>query len=351
MRPACNRLANFDCDHCADKGFGFQRQPTTRRLYKFPSSIGADGAAPLLFAGINPRKSDSNAELHDLITSDLNAFDQLSRNRLFGEAYIATNGREKHYRVHARIATAASESNGAPFENVAACTEAFLCATEDATPAIAACLRNGAGPCVERHFWNTIRRVQPKVVIAVGTLVCDFLSRYCIGSPPRVNTGDKPALLAIPHPSHRTLSFEECEEVGKICRTIISSEKDDQPISYRWDYRFAQRPQTTRTRNMIVSEIQWSPKYGWKPHHRVADLQWLEEDPARKIRYELIRDGKCRYQLELDARQLRRAIGKYVDGPNWERTGYTNPITISVGGRATEQLKPAWGGFARTVTP
>lgn len=61
MQPGTDRLGNFDCDHCADNGFGFQRQPTKRRLYKFPSTIGAQGPVPLLFAGINPRKSESNA--------------------------------------------------------------------------------------------------------------------------------------------------------------------------------------------------------------------------------------------------------------------------------------------------
>lgn len=143
--------------------------------------------------------------------------------------------------------------------------------------------------------------------------------------------GDKLALLAIPHPSHRTLSFEGCEEVGRICRAIISTGEGDAAISYAWDHRLAPRIRSVGTRNMIEGEVQWSPKYGWKPHHRFTDLRWLEEDPARKIRYALIKDGRRRYHLELDARQLRQAIGRYIDGPNWERTGYANPITTAVG--------------------
>jgi hypothetical protein len=305
---------------------------------------------PLFFVGIDPRRSASNAALHELVTSDLNAFDELSRNRAFGDAYIATNGGEKHYRTHARIAKAAlagTQADGAPFESVAACTEAFLCATEDATPEIAEALRNGGGPCVDRHFWKTLNQVQPKVVIAVGTLVCDFLSRYCSGAPPRLNVAGKPALLAIPHPSNRTLSLEECHEIGEICRAIMSGANNGAALSYVWDHRAVARPRMTRTGNIIERDIDWSAAYGWKPHHHPADLEWLEGNPAHKIRYRLIKDGTCRYVLELDAAELRGAIGKYVDGPHWKRTGYVNPITVSRGRKPTEVLKPAWRPFAR----
>lgn len=354
MQTACERLQNFDCDDCANKGFGFRCQPGTRRLYKFPTTIGAEGGAALLFVGINPRRSESNAELHERVASDLKAFDELSRNRVFGGPYIATNGKERHYRTHARIAETAMNGSGldrVPFERVAACTEVFLCATEDATPGIAASLRTGESPCADKHFWNTLNRVQPHVVIAVGTLVCDFLSRYCQGSPPRLNVAHKPALLAIPHPSNRTLSVDECAEVGRICRALMSSAKDGSAaLSSAWDYRDGSVSRAARTGNMIERDIDWSMKYGWKPHHRPADLDWLEEDSARKIRYRLMKDGTCRYSLELDAKELRSAIGNYVYGPQWKRTGYVNPITVFAAGEPTEKLKSAWRCFARAVT-
>lgn len=350
MRPSCCGLENFDCDHCADRGFGFQRQLTTGRLYKFPRTIGGQGPVPLLFVGINPRRSASNAKLHELVASDLNAFDELARNRACGEAYISTNGREKHYRTHARIAKAAfagTQMEGTLFESVAACTDAFLCATEDATPEIAEALRNGGGPCVDRHFWKTLNQVQPRVVIAVGKLVFDFLSRYCNGAPPRLNVASKPALLAIPHPSNRTLPLAECDEIGGICRAIMSCTDNGAALSYVWDRRVVAQPRTRRTGNTIERDIDWSAAYGWKPHHHPADLEWLEGNLARKIQYRLIKGGTCRYVLELDAAELRGAIGKYVDGSHWNRTGYVNPITVFRGRKPTEVLKPAWRPFAR----
>jgi hypothetical protein len=96
-------------------------------------------------------------------------------------------------------------------------------------------------------------------------------------------------------------------------------------------------------------DIEWSPKYGWKPHHRPAELDWLEQDPARKIRYRLMDGEKCRYHLELDGKELRIAIGDYVCGPHWKKTGYVNPLTIHEGGQPTEVLKPAWRRFAQAT--
>ena len=129
----------------------------------------------------------------------------------------------------------------------------------------------------------------------------------------------------------------------------MSSTTDGEPVSYTWNHRQRSSGQTVSARNLIDQYVHWSSKGGWKPNHRPADLDWLEEDTSRKIRYHLLKDESCRYTLELDARDLRSAIGKYVYGPHWRRTGYVNPVAIFVQGRPSEELKATWRRFAVPV--
>ena len=68
----------YDCDFC--KRFGFEPHEGTKGFFKFPPTIGAGGPAPLLFVGINPRKSASNERLHGEIMEDRSAFEAMSRN-------------------------------------------------------------------------------------------------------------------------------------------------------------------------------------------------------------------------------------------------------------------------------
>jgi hypothetical protein len=50
--------------------------------FKFPATTGAVGAAPVLFIGINPRRSVSNAGLHRDVMASERAFRLLSANRV-----------------------------------------------------------------------------------------------------------------------------------------------------------------------------------------------------------------------------------------------------------------------------
>jgi len=53
-----------------------------RDYYKFPATIGATAAAPVLFVGINPPRSASNARLHQDVMRSAEAFKTLAGNRI-----------------------------------------------------------------------------------------------------------------------------------------------------------------------------------------------------------------------------------------------------------------------------
>jgi hypothetical protein len=54
----------YACARCDARTFGFELAEPGAGYYKFPATIGATAAAPVLFVGINPRRSASNARLH-----------------------------------------------------------------------------------------------------------------------------------------------------------------------------------------------------------------------------------------------------------------------------------------------
>lgn len=71
---------------------------------KFPPGIGCQSVALMAFVGFTPRVSKSNRALHHEFMTERNAFVRLESNRASNEPYIAVDGRERHYRTHARIA-------------------------------------------------------------------------------------------------------------------------------------------------------------------------------------------------------------------------------------------------------
>lgn len=161
----------YNCMLC--KRFGFTAPAAQKPFFKFPPTIGAIDEAPILFVGINPRRSSTNLDLHDSLMADVNVFHDLARNRYRGRRYIAfPGGQEVHYNNHARIAGAIFP--GRHFEEVAAVTELFLCAKENSSglPVI-------ESPCAEQFFDRTIRQVRPSVVIPVGKQALGyFQSRF-----------------------------------------------------------------------------------------------------------------------------------------------------------------------------
>lgn len=155
------RLQAFGCDACASLGLGFERPGPGEPFFKFPPTIGAEGPAPILFVGLNPRRSSTNLHLHDRLMMDPAAFEELAANRVDGRPYVAVDGAERHYRLHARMVAALFP--GRPFEEVAAVTELFLCATEGSEE-----VRRGERRCAERYLRRVVQLVQPSVIVAVG---------------------------------------------------------------------------------------------------------------------------------------------------------------------------------------
>lgn len=197
--PAALRSEVYSCDACARLQLGFERPGTQRPFFKFPPIIGSQGHAPLLFMGLNPRRSATNAALHDTIMADPAAFDALAANRVDGRPYIAIRGSERHYRPHAVIAS--SVFPGRPFEEVAAVTELFLCASEDA-----GVLGRAGTPCADRFLGRVMRVVEPRVVVAVGRVVEAHLRpRFGPQEGPfrAIVHGVKVLVVPMPHPNAR----------------------------------------------------------------------------------------------------------------------------------------------------
>jgi hypothetical protein len=341
--------SNYDCKVCPDDVYGFQVHEQTGRIFKFPPTLCSEGIVPFAFAGLNPRISDSNrGKLFNVITSDREAFVALAKNRTpDGEPYVRMKGGERHYHTHVRIlheATLGTEFEGQRFEDLAVCTELFMCATPPRkTVALIASLRDGSAACPGLHFWKAIVRAAPKVVVTLGDDVLEYVRGFARRekSVYRLNTPTAPVIVAIPHPGRRRLPETELKRVAEACRGILFGEAPEV-----WDFR---RPQCD---SVLIEphSFGWSDRYGWQVKHRPADLAWLEADRSRKITYLLHKDGKPLYRLSLNGSQLRAALGKYVDGPKWPTIGYVNPVTKTVDHARTEEFLPQWAHYVTKVS-
>jgi hypothetical protein len=166
----------FKCEECTGV-LDFQRPRQGGPFYKFPPLIGALGHAPLLFIGINPRKSITNQCLHEWLMNSPGAFDQLAKNRYFdGKPYIAKDGPEPHYHCHA-IVVEKVFGRGTSFESVGAVTELFMCASKSA-PVPPDTLKSEKSVCAARYLLRVIELVQPDVIVSVGGTVRRHLARH-----------------------------------------------------------------------------------------------------------------------------------------------------------------------------
>jgi hypothetical protein len=300
----------------------------------------------MLFVGFNPRVSATNINLHRQIVADRSAFVQLAHNRVGENPYIAPKGDERHYRIHARIvreATRGTDKEGSRFEEIAVATELFLCATEKQTPALRHALADGSAKCPELHYRNILLRAQPKVVITLGDDVFAYVRKSSRGSnaPYRIDIASQPVIIAIPHPSRRQISDTEINRIGSACRSILLGDSPD-----AWDFRGPHSVDLLAKDREIRRICYWSDNKGWHLAHRKADLEWMEADSGRTIRYDLYRNDALMFTLRLSGQQLRAAIGPYVDGPGWPRSrGYNNPVTRRINGVRTQVFLPQWEGY------
>jgi hypothetical protein len=246
-----------------------------------------------------------------------------------------------------RDAIHGTEYENRQFEDIAVCSELFMCATPPRqTAALRRSLLDNSAICPGLHFWNVVKQAAPKLVVTLGDDVFAYVSKTAIwdGCLYRLRTETRPVIIALPHPGHRRLSDGELRRVSEECRAILLNQ-----IPKSWDFRGVQQNPTPAHSNRRERSFGWSNRYGWQVAHRPSDLVWLEEDQRRNIVYPLRRNGGTRYTMTLNGAQLRRAIGPYVNGPHWPTTGYVNPVTRTIDGVRTEQFLPQWASYVTRI--
>lgn len=364
--------AAWSCQACPLGAVG----PGGRPSHRFPPVIGrrGGGPAPLLFVGINPRVSTSNRDLHAWLVADFRHFRSLADNRVGAAPYLGEGGQERHYRAHQRVAAAAFP--GEAFEEVAAVTELFLCATETSPGLVA-----GGSPCADRFLTPVLTLVQPRVVLAVGRTVGRVLGTSAPGAAGASVLrwpGGRATVIEMPHPNargHRSAGMRAAEEAvqqalrrqrtpasrvirrrpgepeQEVARTAPARppvapprSAPEQPPARR---RAAPRPTTGPVRVIRTLRCDWKPRYGWRPHQQAAHLQELAAHAGGVIRFELTKGGRLRYIVELTAEQWTAALGDYASGDNWQRYGLVTRLTRTRNGAPTEEFLPRWAAHVR----
>jgi hypothetical protein len=219
------------CDRCSSARFGFTRLAEDHGYFKFPPTIGAIGEAPLLFMGINPRIDDGNRGLYTDAMASSATFSMLASNRVPRKGvsagkYIRSSGGEGHYRLHTRLVEAAFWP-GAQFEDHAAVTELFYCATKDST-GVQRAVVEGNFQCAALYFARVLAQVKPLVVVAVGVPPAKYLRTQRIDGTDdcyRIRVGSHEAwVVELPHPAaftsaaRRQQSFDNAVSVIKRVR-------------------------------------------------------------------------------------------------------------------------------------
>ena len=207
------------CRRC-DEAWGFSSRTPNSGYFKFPPLIGKTKNARLLFVGINPRISESNRWLHEHVMQAKENFIGLARNVVRDRAYIASDGQEPHYRLHVRFVREIFGSSFS-FEQVAAVTEIFFCATKNSQN-----LPNPGSPCADLYFAETVRLANPLVIVAVGGRVMSYFRtrphEYEGGQQLVLKFKDrKVPVVKIPHPADPNLS--ESEKNKRISNTAAAT--------------------------------------------------------------------------------------------------------------------------------
>jgi hypothetical protein len=171
----------FECRACPN-AFGFTEREDNGPYLKFPPTIGSLGRVPLLFVGINPRRSKNNVDLFDRIMGDEREFARLADNRDGQRPYIAPGCKERHYERHMEIVQAMF-GRQARFEDFAAVTELYFCGTRNARG-----LDIKGSPCADRFFERVFLKVKPRIVFCVWPPVLSYFQRIA-------EAGDKQSFL------------------------------------------------------------------------------------------------------------------------------------------------------------
>lgn len=209
----------YGCQACPSR-FRFTHTPPGGPYFKFPPTIGAQEKADLLFVGINPRLN-GNVPLFERLMSNREAFDELARNMDRGRAYIRAQGGEPHYEIHMKIVEGIY-GTGAKFEDHAAVTELYFCASADAN-----WLPEEGSDCADEYFGEVLAQVQPKVIICLGERVLGYMQEQYDGGSSRVFriAGGGALVICIPHPGNDKVTEpgrEVCiDEAMKQLRSVL----------------------------------------------------------------------------------------------------------------------------------
>ena len=342
----------WNCRACEGLGLPFESPAPGAPFYRFPPTIGATGQASILFVGVNPRVSESNRALHARLASHRAAYRRLARNRIGAQRYISQDGPEGHYRAH--LAITESIYPGRPFEDVAAVTELFLCAS-----ATARGLPVRTSPCADRFLRRVLDQVQPEVIVAVGRLVGSYFEDRApgrLGPLPVVTIGGRAVpVVEMPHPNARGAKGAGMVWATAAARAVLAGSEPPRRNELAAAAIPSRRPQATAPHHfetggaLITRVVPWKERYGWRPRHTAGDLRVLEAHPDSTIQHRLMNEGRVVFVLEMTAAELRSVLGSYVDGETWERNGYVTRITNTRGGKPTQEFIERWVPFIRQV--
>ena len=121
-------------------------------------------------------------DLHNRLMNDKWAFADLARNQDGEVPYIAVGCREKFYHWHMRVVELLF-GKGAKFEDHAAVTELFFCASRNAKQ-----LPIADSPCANFYFERVFLKVRPIVVFCVWKSVLKYFQK-------RARTWDRNSFL------------------------------------------------------------------------------------------------------------------------------------------------------------
>jgi hypothetical protein len=342
----------FECMDCDALGLTFAKRPFDRRFFRFPPVIGAAKDVAVLFIGINPRISSSNEMLHQHVSDDMPAFAAFAANRINGVPYIAKEGKERHYRWHARMINDLFPNR--LFEEVAAVTELYFCASIDARG-----LDRLDNPCAKKFMTRVFVLMRPRAVVAVGRPVERYLRRFmCNSSTDQLFVirigGHTITVVTVPHPNYYGERSAKWKWATATVECILSGQSGALPRPSIGDAPVptAGRPATgARSDDTIMRRTcEWHERYGWKPFQRPADLDALETVRGARIEFHLTRDGRTEFVLSMTADQWKAALGRYYVGPNWRRNGYAVPLTRCCGGRPVAEFVARWEPYIRRLT-
>lgn len=311
----------FECMYCNSLGIAFA-QRETGRFYRFPPFIGASkGSSQILFIGTNPRISDSNETLHQIVSGHFGAFADLSNNLYQGQSYIGLYGNERHYKWHAKMVNKLFPER--KFEDVAATTEIFFCASNSANGL------SSESPCANKFMARVFSLTRPRLTIAVGKVAESYLHKFRIVKGPilSIRIGNHESyMLSVPHPNFHG---------ERITRWRVATTKAKELLG---EIQASHRPSEV----MRTQVCEWHNRYGWKPFQKPTDLDFIESIPGSKMEFFLTRDGRKEFVLSMTAEQWKNALGDYYRGPNWRKNGYSTMLTRTRNGLPTTDFKDAW---------